>query len=161
MARLIGMDPVEFRRKNMIGPDFIEPTTEKPIQSYALEDVIAAAEKASGYAAKKEENRLFNEAMEKAGKPRAGESAWLLYPIIRSRGRVYWIRLRQCSPSIRTDRLYCSQAQRKSDRAATACFLQIAAEAIGVSFDKIHILSNQDTGCYPVRYRRLFLPPDI
>ena len=69
MAKLLDMDPVAFRRKNMIQADFIEPTTNKKLQSYALDEVIAAGEKASDYLMTKEKNSQFNEEMEKAGKP--------------------------------------------------------------------------------------------
>lgn len=149
MARLIGMDPVEFRRKNMIGPDFIEPTTEKPIQSYALEDVIAAAEKASDYAAKKEENRLFNESMEQVGKPlrRGIGMATISYNPFPWPGI---LDTAEAMLTINQDGSFILQSGATEIGQGSDCVLsQIAAEAIGVSFEKIHILSNQNTDVTP------------
>ncbi len=149
MAKLIDMDPVAFRRKNMIQADFIEPTTGKRIQSYALEDVIAECEKVSDYMATKEKNRIFNEEMRKSGGMlrRGIGMATISYNPFPWPGI---LDTAEAMLTINQDGSFILQSGATEIGQGCDCVLsQIAAETIGVSFEKIHILSNQDTDVTP------------
>ncbi len=67
MARLLSMDSIEFRKKNMLGPDLIEPAGGKPILTYGLPQCYEAGMEAIQYRQKQKANAAFNREMERQG----------------------------------------------------------------------------------------------
>ena len=149
MARQLGMDPVEFRQKNMSGPDLIEPATGRPVLTHGLAQCYQAGMDAIHYREKQRENEEFNRKMERQGHPlRRGVAmssicynpfAW---PGCLEMAGAHMILNQDGSVVLHVGATEIGQG---SDTALA----QIAAEAIGIPYDDVLIQSNQDTDISP------------
>ena len=69
MARALGMDPVEFRRRNMVRPGYILPSTGKPSLTYGIDQCIQKGMEAIRWEEKQKENAAFNAQQKEKGAP--------------------------------------------------------------------------------------------
>lgn len=149
MARQLGMSPIEFRKKNLLTPDFVEPTTGMPIQTYGILDCYDAGMKAIRYEQTAADNRRYNQEMARTGKAlRRGLGMASIcynpfsYPGCLDAAGAMLILNQDGSVMLHVGAAEIGQG---SD-----CVLsQIAAEALGIAFDQVHIVSTQDTDVSP------------
>lgn len=149
MSRALGIDPLEFRRLNMIRPGYVIPSTGKPSLTYGIEQCIQKGMEAIRWEDKQRENAAFNIRQKEKGAPvRRGAGMALI-----SYNPFAWPHCQEIAGA----RLVLNQdgsvmlhvGATEIGQGSDTALSQIAAETLGVSFDKVHILSTQDTDTSP------------
>ena len=142
LALQLGMDPIDFRLKNCVQPGYKDPHTGIPILSYGLKDCIERGRKAFDWDAKRKEY--------------AGQTG----PIRRGIGMSCFLYKTGVWPiSLETAAARATLNQDGSvmlqmgateiGQGADTVFSQMLADAVGVSVERVHIVSTQDTDYSP------------
>ena len=142
-ARLVGMDSVEFRLKNGARPGDKSQITKKPIMTCGLLDTIKKGRKLIDWDKKRKEWPEFQ-----TGQLRRGLGIAIFsygsgtYPVCVEPASARLILNQDGSVHLQVGATEIGQG---SDTA----FAQMAAETVGISFDKVHVVSAQDTDVTP------------
>lgn len=142
VARSIGMDPLEFRLKNCMKPGYEDPHTHIKFYSYGLEACIEKGRKAIGW----EEKRKAYE--NQTGPVRRGVGM----AIFCYKTGVYPISLEtaSCRMVLNQDgSIQLQMGATEIGQGADTVFAQMAAETTGITMDKVHTISTQDTDVTP------------
>jgi xanthine dehydrogenase molybdenum-binding subunit len=142
-ARLVGMDSVEFRQKNGARPGDKSQITKKPIMTCGLLDSIKKGKKLIDWDKKRKEWPKSQ-----TGQLRRGLGIAIFsygsgtYPVCVEPGSARLILNQDGSVHLQVGATEIGQG---SDTA----FAQMAAETVGISFAKVHVVSAQDTDVTP------------
>lgn len=142
-ARFIGMDSVDFRLKNGARPGDKSQITQKPLMTCGLLDSIEKGKKLIGWDRKRE-----GRPEPQTGPVRHGLGMAVFsygsgtYPVCVEPGSARLILNQDGSVHLQVGATEIGQG---SDTA----FAQMAAETLGISFDKVHVVSTQDTDVSP------------
>jgi len=142
-ARLVDMDSVDFRLKNGARPGDKSQITGKPIMTCGLIDCIKKGKKLIDWDGKRK--RWHNS---REGKQRRGLGIAIFsygsgtYPVCVEPGSARLILNQDGSVHLQVGATEIGQG---SDTA----FAQMAAETVGISVDKVHVVSTQDTDVSP------------
>lgn len=142
LARLVGMDPLEFRLKNCMKPGYEDPHTHVQFQSYGLEECIKRGRISSQW----DEKRKAYE--NQSGPIRRG----IGMAIFCYKTGVYPISLETaaCRMILNQDgSIQLQMGATEIGQGADTVFAQMAAETIGISVDNVHTVSTQDTDITP------------
>lgn len=142
MALALGMDPIEFRRKNLVRSGYEDPITHNKVSSFGIPDCIRVGMERYNWTKRRKE--LENQ----TGSQRRGLGMALF-----SYGSGTW----PASLEIAGARLSLNQdgsatlmvGATEIGQGADTVFAQMAAETTGISYDKITIRSTQDTDIAP------------
>lgn len=142
-ARLVGMDSVEFRQKNAARPGDKSQITNKPIMTCGLLDSIQKGKELIGW-----ETKRASWPKSQTGEIRRGLGLAIFsygsgtYPVCVEPASARTILNQDGSVHLQVGATEIGQG---SDTA----FAQMAAETLGISFEKIHVVSAQDTDVTP------------
>lgn len=142
LALAIHMDPLEFRLKNCMKPGYIDPHTQITCHTYGLGDCIRKGREAIEWDKKRMEYK------NQAGPVRKGVGM----AIFSYKTGVYPISLEtaSCRMSLNQDgSVQLQMGATEIGQGADTVFTQMAAEVVGVTEDKVHIMSTQDTDLSP------------
>ena len=142
LAALLHMDPLEFRLKNCVKPGYVDPHTHITFYSYGLK---ACIEKGRAYIHWDEKRKAYEN---QTGPVRRG----IGMAIFCYKTGVYPISLETASCRMVLNQDGSMQLQMGATeigQGADTVFTQMAAEATGISEDRIHIVSAQDTDVTP------------
>ncbi|MDO5048103.1 MAG: xanthine dehydrogenase molybdenum-binding subunit XdhA [Anaerococcus sp.] len=142
VARALGMDPYDFREKNIMPKGYTDPFSRNVNYYDSFRECLAVGKKAIDYDSKKE-----------AYKNQDG-------PIRRGVGMgTYWYNTGVYPISLETSsaRMIVNQdgsvelqvGETEIGQGADTAFAQMTADALGLSFDKVHVISSQDTDVTP------------
>lgn len=141
-ALSIGMDPLEFRLKNCMKPGYEDPHTHVKFLSAGLEACIKKGRDAIGWDEKRK--KYANQ----TGPVRRGVGM----AIFCYKTGVYPISLEtaSCRMVLNQDgSIQLQMGATEIGQGADTVFAQMAAETTGITFDKIHTISTQDTDVTP------------
>lgn len=142
IAREMGWDPIEFRKKNMMKEGYVDPTTGITCHSNGLAECI---EKGAKYIGWKEKRETYgNEPLDRR---RGVGMAIFCY-----KTGVYPIALETASARIMLNQdgsVQLHVGATEIGQGADTVMSQIAAENIGVSMENVHLVSTQDTDISP------------
>ncbi|MTR05091.1 xanthine dehydrogenase molybdenum-binding subunit XdhA [Pseudoflavonifractor sp. BIOML-A6] len=142
LAALVGMDPLEFRYLNCMGPDYEDPHTHVKFNSYGLK---ACMEKGAGFIGWKELREKYRG---QTGPVRRGVGM----AIFCYKTGVHPISLETASCRMLLNQDGSVQLQMGATeigQGADTVFIQMAAECTGIPAGRIHIVSAQDTDTAP------------
>ncbi len=142
IARKYGFDNIELRKKNMIKEGWVDPLNTIPSLTNVLPECIDEGEKFLDY------NRKHKEYQNQTGDIRKGVGM----AIFSYKTGVYPIALETASARITLNQDGSIQVQMGATeigQGADTVFSQMAAEICGVSMDKVHLVSTQDTDVTP------------
>lgn len=142
LAAAIHMDPLEFRMKNCMPEGYVDPHTHVGANSYGLK---ACMEKGRDYIHWDEKRREYEG---QTGPVRKGVGM----AIFCYKTGVYPISLEtaSCRMVLNQDgSIQLQMGATEIGQGADTVFTQMAAEAIGITEDKVHIISTQDTDITP------------
>lgn len=142
VAKSIGMDPLEFRLKNCMKPGYEDPHTHIKFHSYGLEACIEKGRKAIRWEEKRKEYE------NQAGSVRRGVGM----AIFCYKTGVYPISLEtaSCRMVLNQDgSIQLQMGATEIGQGADTVFAQMAAETTGITMDKVHTISTQDTDVTP------------
>lgn len=142
LARLIDMDPLEFRLKNCVQAGYVDPHTQIKFQSYGLLDCIKKGRDSIQWDQKRKEYA------NQTGLVRKGVGM----AIFCYKTGVYPISLETASSRMILNEDGSLQVQMGASeigQGSDTVFTQMASEVLGISQDKIHIMSSQDTDVTP------------
>ena len=142
IAYAIGMDPLQFRLKNCVQAGYVDPHNGITMHTYALDQVIEAGRRAIGW----DEKRAAYAGQ--TGPVRRGVGMALftyktgVYPIS--------LETAACRMTLHEDgRVSVQMGATEIGQGADTVFSQMAAEALGVTLDRIDLCSTQDTDVSP------------
>ena len=142
LAHAIGMDPLEFRLKNCMPEGYVDPHTGIPCLSYGLKACMERGAEKFEWAKKRE---LYQN---QSGNVRRGVGmAIFIY-----KTGVYPIALETaaCRMALNQDgSIQLQMGATEIGQGADTVFTQMAAASTGISEEKVHILSMQDTDVTP------------
>ena len=142
MAAAIDMDPLEFRLKNGVQGDYVDPSNGIAFHSYGLEECIRRGREYIGW---DEKRKLY---ANQTGPVRRGVGmAMFIY-----KSGVYPISLETASARMVLNQdgsIQLFMGATEIGQGADTVFTQMAAETTGISFDRIYIVSTQDTDTTP------------
>lgn len=142
IAKVIDMDPVEFRKVNMMKEGYVDPLTGITCHSSKLEEILEEGRRYIDWDRKRKELPTEN------GTKRRGVGMAMfcyktgVYPISLETATVRMILNQDGSVQVQMGATEIGQG-------AGTVFAQMAADVIGVSMDKIHIVQAQDTDTTP------------
>ena len=142
LAKLAGIDPLEFRLINCMQDGYVDPHTKIKFESYGLKDCI---EKGRAFIHWDEKRALY---ANQTGPVRRG----IGMAIFCYKTGVYPIALETASCRMILNQDGSIQVQMGATeigQGADTVFTQMAAETLGMSEDKIFVLSTQDTDISP------------
>lgn len=142
VALSIGMDPLEFRLKNCMKPGYEDPHTHVKFLSYGLEECIKKGREAIRWEEKRDAYR------NQSGPVRRGVGM----AIFCYKTGVYPISLEtaSCRMVLNQDgSIQLQMGATEIGQGADTVFAQMAAETTGITFDKVHTISTQDTDVTP------------
>lgn len=142
LARLVDMDPLEFRLKNCVGEGYIDPHNGITFHSYGLKKCIEAGREAIGW---DEKRRAY--AAQTGPKRRGIGMAIFCY-----KTGVYPISLETASCRMLLNQdgsVQLMMGATEIGQGADTVFTQMAADVLGITEDRIHIVSTQDTDTTP------------
>lgn len=142
VALSIGMDPLEFRLKNCMKPGYEDPHTHVKFLSYGLEECIKKGREAIRWEEKRDAYR------NQSGLVRRGVGM----AIFCYKTGVYPISLEtaSCRMVLNQDgSIQLQMGATEIGQGADTVFAQMAAETTGITFDKVHTISTQDTDVTP------------
>lgn len=142
LARLIHMDPLEFRLKNCVQEGYEDPHTHVKFYSYGLQDCIRKGRDSIQWDQKRKE---YNN---QTGDVRRGVGM----AIFCYKTGVYPISLETASSRMVLNEDGSVQLQMGATeigQGADTVFTQMASEVLGISQEKIYIMSSQDTDVTP------------
>lgn len=143
IARELKLDPIEIRKLNMMQPGFTDPGTGIRCNSYGLDECIEKGRRLSRW----DEKRAFY-AQPQTGNLRRG----IGMAIFTYKTGVYPISLETASARMVLNQDGSAQLQlgaTEIGQGGDTVFCQMAAAASGLAFDRIHIVSFQDTDTAP------------
>ena len=142
IAAALKMDPVEFRRRNLMPVGYWDPFSEKSLHHDSFNQCLDKAMEAIDYA------RKLREYQNQTGNIRRGIGA-----------AVFWfdtgvapsvLETSSCRMTLNQDgSLQLQLGETEIGQGADTIFSQMAADTVGVPLDKVHILSFQDTDVSP------------
>ena len=142
MATAIGMDPYEFRMKNCMEDGFVDPANGITFHSYGLKKCMEAGKKYIHWDEKREAYK------NQTGPVRRGVGMAIfcyktgVHPISLETSSVRMVLNQDGSIQV-------SMGATEIGQGADTVFSQMASETTGISFDKIFIVSTQDTDLTP------------
>lgn len=142
LARLAGIDPLQFRLNNCMQDGYVDPHTKVKFESYGLKDCIEKGRAVIGW---DEKRALY---ANQSGPVRRG----IGMAIFCYKTGVYPISLETASCRMILNQDGSIQVQMGATeigQGADTVFTQMAAETLGISEDKIFVLSTQDTDISP------------
>lgn len=142
LAFAIGMDPLEFRLKNCMQPGYQDPHTKVRCNTYGLQECI---QKGRAYIQWDEKRKEY---ANQTGPVRKGVGM----AIFCYKTGVYPISLETASSRMVLNQDGSIQLQMGATeigQGADTVFSQMAAEVTGITVDKVHIVSTQDTDITP------------
>ncbi|MFA7018900.1 MAG: xanthine dehydrogenase subunit XdhA [Sphaerochaetaceae bacterium] len=142
IVRETGFDPIVFRKKNMMKLGFVDPITTIECHSTGLSECIDVGEKYLNYREKRAQYA------NQTGPIRKGVGM----AIFCYKTGVYPISLETsaCRMILNQDgSLQLQMGATEIGQGADTVFAMMAAETIGLSMDKIHVISKQDTDVTP------------
>ncbi len=149
IARGLGLDPVEFRRMNMMKEGFVDPLNGITCRSWGLDACIAAGREHVEWDKKR--------ALTSVGNLRRGVGC----AIFSYKTGVYPISLETSASRVVLNQDGSVQVQMGATeigQGADTVFAQMAAETLGIDISDVHIVTTQDTdvapydpGCYASR----------
>ena len=142
LAQLVGMDPLEFRMKNCMGPDYEDPHTHIKFNSYGLMECM---KKGAEFIHWKELREKYKD---QTGPIRRGVGM----AIFCYKTGVYPISLETASARMILNQDGSMQLQMGATeigQGADTVFAQMAAECTGISVEKVHVMTVQDTDSAP------------
>lgn len=142
IALRIGMDPLEFRLKNCMKPGYEDPHTHVKFLSYGLEECIKKGREAIHW---DEKRKAY---ADQTGPVRRGVGM----AIFCYKTGVYPISLEtaSCRMVLNQDgSIQLQMGATEIGQGADTVFAQMAAETTGITFDKVHTISTQDTDVTP------------
>lgn len=142
MATAIGMDPLEFRLKNGVQDGYSDPANGITFYSYGLDECI---EKGKNYIHWEEKRKAY---ANQTGPIRRGVGmAMFMY-----KSGVYPISLETASVRMVLNQdgsIQLFMGATEIGQGADTIFTQMAAETTGIAFDRVYIVSTQDTDTTP------------
>lgn len=142
IVNTMGLDTIEFRKKNMMKLGYVDPMTTITCHSTGLEECIDKGEAYLQYTKKRAEYA------KQTGPIRKGVGMGIfcyktgVYPIS--------LETSACRMLLNQDgSLQLQMGATEIGQGADTVFSMMAAETIGVSLDKVHIISKQDTDVTP------------
>lgn len=141
-ACAIGMDPLEFRLKNCMQPGYVDPHTKIKCNTYGLRDCML---KGSEFIHWKEKREAYSN---QTGPVRRG----IGMAIFCYKTGVYPVSLETASSRMTLNQDGSVQLQMGATeigQGADTVFTQMAAQVLGITEDRIHIMSTQDTDLSP------------
>ncbi len=143
IAKEISMDPLEFRRKNLI-EGYYEDAYLKPIAANT-NGIFECLDKGSGLYSLGQKERGIQEPDRKYPKRRGHVPVFL-----QDRRVAYFAGNRRCKTCIESGRKHAASDWRNGNRpGADTVFSQMAAETLHMDVEDIHIVSTQDTDVTP------------
>ena len=142
LAALVGMDPLEFRLKNCMGPGYEDPHTHIKFNSYGLRDCIL---KGAEFIHWKELRERYQD---QTGPVRRGVGM----AIFCYKTGVYPISLETASCRMVLNQDGSIQVQMGATeigQGADTVFSQMAAESTGIPVERVHMVTVQDTDVSP------------
>ena len=143
IALELGMDPIEIRKINMMRPGFVDPGTGIACNSYGLADCIEKGRELS----------RWDEKRARYAKPQSGNiRRGIGMGIFTYKTGVYPISLETASARLVLNEDGTAQLQlgaTEIGQGGDTVFCQMAAAASGLDFERIHIVSFQDTDTAP------------
>ena len=142
LAALVGMDPLDFRLNNCMGPGYEDPHTHIKFHSYGLRDCIL---KGAEFIRWKELRERYRD---QTGPIRRGVGM----AIFCYKTGVYPISLETASARMVLNQDGSVQLQMGATeigQGADTVFCQMAAETVGVPAERVHIVTVQDTDVTP------------
>jgi xanthine dehydrogenase molybdenum-binding subunit len=142
IARQAGFDPIAFRKQNMMKLGYVDPITTITCHSTGLEECI---DKGEAYLNYQEKRKLY---AKQTGPVRKGVGM----AIFNYKTGVYPIALETaaCRMLLNQDgSLQLQMGATEIGQGADTVFSMMAAETVGLSIDKIHCISKQDTDVTP------------
>ncbi|HAF85467.1 MAG TPA: xanthine dehydrogenase molybdenum-binding subunit XdhA [Sphaerochaeta sp.] len=142
IVRQMGLDPIAFRKQNMMKLGFIDPMTTIQCHSTGLSECIDIGERHLNYTEKRA--RYANQ----TGPIRKGVGMGIfcyktgVYPIS--------LETAACRMVLNQDgSLQLQMGATEIGQGADTVFAMMAAETVGLTMDKIHVISKQDTDVTP------------
>lgn len=142
LALALGMDPLEFRKKNCMKPGYQDPHTHVKCNTYGLDECMEKGRRFIHWDEKRKEYA------DQTGPVRRGVGM----AIFCYKTGVYPISLETASCRMVLNQDGSMQLQMGATeigQGADTVFTQMAAEITGITVDRIHILSTQDTDISP------------
>lgn len=142
IALALGIDPVDYRLKNCVRAGYRDPGTGITFHSYGLEECIKKGREAFNWDAKRKEYA------NQTGDIRRGVGmAMFIY-----KTGVYPISLETAGARMTLNQdgsVMLQMGATEIGQGADTVFTQMAAEAVGLTPDRVHIVSTQDTDISP------------
>lgn len=145
LAARLGMDPIEFRRLNMMQNGFLDPFDHFVVESCGLGECVDKGEAAVDWAAKRAEYDAFNKTSQKIKKG-LGMAAFSY------KTGVYPLQIENAACRIILNEDGTAQIQVGATdlgQGSDTVFTQIASEILTISEDRLFLLSFQDTDHTP------------
>lgn len=142
LAYAIGMDPCEFRLKNCMQDGFVDPANGIAFHSYGLKKCIEAGRKHINW------DEKWNAYRNQTGPVRRGVGM----AIFCYKTGVHPISLETASARMVLNQdgsMQLCMGATEIGQGADTVFTQMAAETTGIAFDKVYIVSTQDTDTTP------------
>lgn len=142
LARLIGMNPLEFRLKNCVKEGYQDPHNGIAFHSYGLKQCMEAGRKAIGW------DEKYQAYANQTGMKRRG----IGMAIFCYKTGVYPISLEtaSCRMTLNQDgSVQLMMGATEIGQGADTVFTQMASEVLGITEDRIYIISTQDTDVTP------------
>lgn len=142
IARKLNMDPIEFRKMNMVSEGYMDPLTKNVVRSYGLPECI---EKGRSMIKWDEKKKLYkNQTGEKRRGIGMASFSYLsgTHPVSLELAGARVVMNQDGSVQLQIGATEIGQG---SDTA----FGQMVAEVLGITFDMVHIISTQDTDITP------------
>lgn len=142
MARRLNLDPLEFRLLNCVKPGYQDPHTHIGFHSYGLRECIVKGRERSRWDEKRKQYE------NQTGPVRRG----IGMAVFCYKTGVYPISLEtaSCRMILNQDgSIQLQMGATEIGQGADTVFAQMAAEVIGITEDKVHVISTQDTDITP------------
>lgn len=143
ICKALNLDPIELRKKNCMRSGYVDGGTGIKANSDGIWDCLEAGKKAFGW----------QEKYEKYSKPQSGDiRRGVGVAIFNYKTGVYPISLETASSRMilsETGEVQLQMGATEIGQGADTVFSQMTAEAVGVPFEKVHIVSTQDTDVSP------------
>ena len=142
IAAALRTDPLEFRRRSLMPVGYWDPLSRKALNDDSFNQCLDRAMEMTGYAQKRREYR------NQTGNLRRGIGAAVFWfdtgvaPVV--------LETSSCRMTLNQDgSLQLQLGETEIGQGADTVFCQMAADTVGVPFDRVHILSFQDTDVSP------------
>lgn len=145
MAKEIGLDPIEFRKKNMMKLNDLDPFDKFYCESNGLEECLDKGKEIIGWDEKRKSYDEFN-------KTSTNIKKGIGVAIFAYKTGVYPIQLETASCRMLLNDDGSIQVQvgaTELGQGSDTVFLQMAAEVLGIPEEKVHVITLQDTDITP------------